>query len=80
MTTTNSDEQLKSILERINRLENDKKELGEDLKEIYAEAKGDGYNPAAIRVIVRKQRQDAAKAAALEADVEVMMAALGMLS
>lgn len=82
MTTIgdNSNAQLKAIVDRINRLEDDKKAIGDDIRDIYAEAKNNGYNPAALRVIIRKQRQEAKKAAELEADVEVMMAALGMLS
>ena len=70
--------QLKSILERINRLEDEKKERSDDIRDVYAEAKGNGFNPAALRVIVRKQRADKKKAAALEAEVDAYMAALGM--
>jgi uncharacterized protein (UPF0335 family) len=76
----NSNAQLKAITDRINRLEDDKKAIANDISDVYAEAKGNGYNPAALRVIVRKQRQDAKKAAELEAEVDIMMAALGMLS
>jgi uncharacterized protein (UPF0335 family) len=70
--------QLKAILERINNLENAKKEVSDDIKDVYAEAKGSGFNPAALRVIVRKQRADAKKAAALEADVQAYMVEMGM--
>lgn len=72
-------EQLKSVLERINRLEDEKKQTADDIRGLYAEAKGNGFNPAALRVVVRRQRADAKKAAALEADVEAYMAAMGML-
>ena len=75
----NSNGQLQSITERINRLEDDKKALAEDIREVYLEAKGNGFNPAALRVIVRKQRADAKKAAELQADVDAYMAALGMM-
>lgn len=71
--------QLKSILERINRLEDDKKAVSDDIREVYLEAKGNGFNPKALRVVVRKQREDAQKAAQLQADVDVYMAAMGML-
>jgi len=71
--------QLKSITERINELENQKKEIADDIRDVYAEAKGNGFNPAALRVIVRKQRADAKKAAELAADVDAYMAALGMI-
>ena len=75
---SNSDGQLKAIVERIVRLEGDKKAVGSDIKEVYAEAKSSGHNPKALRIIVRKQLQDAKKAAELEAEVDAMMAALGM--
>jgi uncharacterized protein (UPF0335 family) len=75
----NSNAQLRSITERINRLEDDKKSISTDIADIYAEAKNNGYNPKALRVVIRKQRQDAQKAAELDAEVELMLAALGML-
>lgn len=70
--------QLKAITERINRLEDEKKTISEDIRDVYAEAKGNGYNPKALRVIIRKQRMDAKKAAELAVDVDAYMAALGM--
>jgi uncharacterized protein (UPF0335 family) len=70
--------QLKSITERINRLEDDKKAIADDIRDVYAEAKSSGFNPAALRVVVRKQRADAKKAAELQADVDAYMAALGL--
>jgi len=75
----NTDTQLKSILERINRLEDDKAAIGTDIREVYLEAKSNGYNPKALRVVVRKQREDRQKAAALQVDVDAYMAAMGML-
>jgi uncharacterized protein (UPF0335 family) len=71
--------QLKAIVDRVVNLEDQKKDLSKDIAEIYLEAKGNGFNPKAIRVIVRTQRQDAKKAAELEADVSAYMAALGMI-
>jgi uncharacterized protein (UPF0335 family) len=73
------DNQLKSIVSRINTLEDEKKTIAEDIRDVYAEAKGNGFNPAALRVIVRKQRADAKKAAELQVDVDAYMAALGMI-
>jgi uncharacterized protein (UPF0335 family) len=75
----NSNQQLKSITERINRLEDEKKEAADNIRDVYAEAKGNGYNPAALRVIVRQQRADKKKQAELQADVDAYMAALGIL-
>ena len=71
--------QLKSICERINNLEDAKKATAEDIRDVYAEAKSNGYNPAALRVIIRRQRSDAKKAAELAADVDAYMAALGVV-
>jgi uncharacterized protein (UPF0335 family) len=70
--------QLQSIIERINRLEDDKRDVGKDIAEVYLEAKGNGYNPKALRVIVRNQRADAKKAAELQADVDAYKTALGI--
>ncbi len=78
-TGHNSKEQLRSITERVNRLEDEKKTISDDIRDVYLEAKGNGYNPKALRVIVRRQRADAKKAAELEADVEAYMASLGMV-
>lgn len=73
----NSSQQLKSITERINRLEDEKKESSDSIREIYAEAKSNGFNPKALRVVIRKQRADAKKAAELQADVDAYLNALG---
>lgn len=70
--------QLKAITERINRLEDEKKTISSDIADVYLEAKGNGFNPKALRVIVRRQRADAKKAAELQVDVDAYMAALGM--
>ena len=75
--TIGDNSQLKSILERINRMEDQKQDMGKDIAEVYLEAKGNGLNPKALRVIVRKQRADAKKAAELQADVDAYMMALG---
>jgi uncharacterized protein (UPF0335 family) len=75
---TPGDNQIKSIVARINALEDEKKERADDIRDVYAEAKGNGFNPKALRVIVRKQRADAKKAAELQADVDAYMNALGM--
>jgi uncharacterized protein (UPF0335 family) len=75
----NSNPQLKSITERINNLEDQKRDTAKDIAEVYLEAKGNGFNPKALRVIIRRQRADAKKAAELQADVDAYMDALGMV-
>ncbi len=71
--------QLRSITERINNREDAKKEIAEEIREIYTEAKSNGFDPKALREIVKRQRADAEKLAAHESLVEVYMASLGML-
>ena len=51
-------EQLKSLIERIERLEEEKRVLGEDIKEVYAEAKGTGFEPKIMRQLIKIRRMD----------------------
>ena len=73
-------DQLKSIIERIERLEKEKSQLSGDIRDVYAEAKGTGFDVKALRAIVRLRKQDAGERAEQEAILETYMAALGMLS
>ena len=50
--------QLKSLIERIERLEDEKRALGEDIKEVYAEAKGTGFEPKIMRQILKIRKMD----------------------
>jgi uncharacterized protein (UPF0335 family) len=50
--------QLKSFIERIERLEDEKRALGEDIKEVYAEARGSGFEPKIMRQIIKIRRMD----------------------
>ena len=54
-------QQLKSIVERIERLEQEKSEVAEQIKEVFAEAKGNGYDVKTLRKVVRLRKQDRAK-------------------
>jgi uncharacterized protein (UPF0335 family) len=72
-------DQLKAIVERIERLEEEKKTISDDIRDIYAEAKGNGYDVKALRTIVRLRKQDANERAEQETILETYMAALGML-
>jgi uncharacterized protein (UPF0335 family) len=69
--------QLKSILERIERLEEDKAGVMADLKEVYAEAKGNGFDVKIIRKVVRLRKQDRAKRQEEEALIDLYMSAIG---
>ncbi len=72
-------DQLKSIIERIERLEEEKKTLAEDIRDVYAEAKGSGFDVKALRTIVRMRKQDANERREQEAILETYLQALGML-
>jgi uncharacterized protein (UPF0335 family) len=73
-------DQLKSVIERIERLEEEKKATSDDIREVYAEAKGNGFDPKALRVIVRMRKQDADERREEAAVLETYMHALGMLN
>jgi uncharacterized protein (UPF0335 family) len=72
-------DQLKAIIERIERLEEEKKTISDDIRDVYAEAKGNGYDVKALRTIVRMRKQDANERAEEETILETYMQALGML-
>jgi len=69
--------QLKSIIERVERLEQEKAELSEQLKEVFAEAKGNGFDVKALRKIVRIRKQDRARRMEEEAILDLYLSALG---
>jgi uncharacterized protein (UPF0335 family) len=69
--------QLKTVLERIERLEEDKAAVMADLKEVYAEAKGNGFDTKIIRKVVRIRKQDRAKRQEEEALLELYLSAVG---
>ena len=74
-----SNGQLRSVIERIERLEEEKAATSADIKEVYAEAKGNGFDTKTIRQLVRIRKQDAAERQEAEALLELYKNALGML-
>ena len=70
--------QLRALIERIERLEEEKKTISEDIKEIYAEAKGTGFDIKALRTIVRLRKKDQAEREEEEAMIDLYKTALGM--
>lgn len=70
--------ELRQIIERIERLEEERKAIADDIKDVYAEAKGRGFDTPTIRKLVRIRKQDAAERQEQEALLELYMAALGM--
>jgi uncharacterized protein (UPF0335 family) len=72
-------EQLRAIIDRIDRLEEEKKALAEDIKDVYAEAKGNGFDTKIIRKIISIRKRDRNEVDEEETMLEVYMRALGML-
>ncbi len=72
-------DQLKAIIERVERVEEEIKTLQDDRKDIYAEARANGYDVKALRTIVRMRKQDANERAEQETILETYLQALGML-
>ena len=70
--------QLRAFIERIERLEEDKKNIAEDIKEVYAELKGTGFDTKAVRTIIRLRKQDKAEREEAESILDLYMTALGM--
>ena len=81
MTISNSsDGHLKSLVERIERLEEEKAAIAADIKDVYAEAKGTGFDPKIIKKVIALRKQDADKMREEQALIATYMDALGMLS
>ena len=72
-------DQLKAFIERIERLEEEKKTISDDIRDVYAEAKGNGFDIKALRTIVRLRKQDADERREQETILETYMHALGMI-
>jgi uncharacterized protein (UPF0335 family) len=71
--------QLRALIERIERLEEEKKTIADDISEVYAEAKGNGFDGKAIRVIVKLRKKEQAERQEEEAILDLYKAALGMV-
>jgi uncharacterized protein (UPF0335 family) len=72
--------QIMSIVQRIERLEDEKSQIAEDIKEVYKEAKGNGFDPKIIKKVVSLRKMDAAKRLEEQALIATYMDALGMLA
>lgn len=71
-------DQLRAFVERIERLEEDKRAIGDDIKLVYAELKATGFDSKAVRSIVKLRRKDQAERQEEEAVLDLYKAALGM--
>ena len=70
---------LRTIIERVERLEEDKAAVMNDMKEVFAEAKGEGFDVKILRKIVRLRKQDRAKRVEEEALIDLYLSAIGGL-
>jgi len=72
-------DQLKAFVERVERLEEEKKAIADDIRDVYAEAKGNGFDVKTLRIVVRLRKQDVNERKEQEAVLETYLHALGML-
>lgn len=71
-------EQLRAFVERIERLEEEKKRIADDIKEVYSEAKGNGFDVAVLRKLISIRKRDADEVQEEESILDLYMSALGM--
>lgn len=74
---TAAQQQIKSIIDRVERLEQEKAEIAEQIKEVYLEAKGSGYDVAILKKVVRLRRIDRAKRQEADAILDLYLSAIG---
>ena len=75
---TTADEQLRLFIERIERLEEEKKGIADDIRDVYAESKSNGYDTKTMRAIVRLRKMETHQRQEAEAMMETYLVALGM--
>jgi uncharacterized protein (UPF0335 family) len=73
-------DQLKAFVERIERLEEEKKTIADDVKDVYAEAKAMGFDTKALRTVIRMRKQDVNERQEQQAILDTYLHALGMLA
>lgn len=73
-------DELRQFIERIERLTEEKEGIASDIRDVYAELKGRGFDAKTVRQIIRIRKMDAAERAEQEAILELYMQALGMLA
>jgi uncharacterized protein (UPF0335 family) len=71
-------ERLRAFIQRIEKLEEEKKALSDDIREVFAEAKGNGFDPKIMRHVLRLRKMDSGDRQEEEALIETYLAALGM--
>lgn len=82
MSTVNPNElakdQLTAFVERIERLEEEKADIADDIKEVYAEAKGNGFDVGVLKMVIKVRKMDPNERAEAEAVLDLYLQALGM--
>jgi uncharacterized protein (UPF0335 family) len=73
-------DQLKAFVERVERLEEEKKAIADDIRDVYAEAKANGFDVKTLRVVIRMRKQDVNERQEQQAILETYLHALGMLA
>jgi uncharacterized protein (UPF0335 family) len=71
-------DQIRSIVERVERLEEEKQALADDIREVYAEAKANGFDTKVLRQVIRIRKQDTSERQEQEALLDLYLHALGM--
>jgi len=71
-------DQMRTIIERIERLEEEKREIGEQMKEVYAEAKGNGFDTKTLRKVIALRKKDPSERSEEEALLDLYLHAMGM--
>jgi uncharacterized protein (UPF0335 family) len=77
-TESVAQDQLRAFVERIERMEEEKRAIADDIKEIYAEAKGNGFDTNVLRQVIKIRKQDRSERLEQEAILELYLSALGM--
>lgn len=77
--TTFAQGQLRQLVDRIERLEEEKASIAGDIKEVYAEAKANGFDTKILRMVIARRKKDATELQETEALLDVYLSALGML-
>ena len=77
--TTFAQGQLRSLVERIERLEEEKKTIAADIKEVYAEAKGHGFDTKILRKVISLRKKEATEREEEQSMLDLYMEALGMI-
>ena len=72
-------DQLKAFVERVEKLEEEKKAIADDIRDVFAEAKGTGFDVKALRTVIRLRKQDKQEREEQEAILDTYLQALGMI-